>query len=92
MSVPHSRCQHDRTPIFLRPMVSTETKEQIALDLIEPLPPGTPTTWIVPIRMVPKKGVSGWRMTLNCIKPNKLLRRTQNVMLTVEKVRLKIQG
>ena len=67
-SVPPSRDSHDRTEIYLRPMVKTEIEELMALDLIEKLPPNYPTTWVSPIRIVPKKTGSGWRLTVNMVK------------------------
>jgi len=87
-----TKCKHDRTPIYLRPVVSAETAENIRLDLVEKLPPDTPTTWVVPIRVVPKKGGTGWRVTLNMIKPNQAIMRTQHVMLTMDDLRIKIAG
>jgi hypothetical protein len=90
--IKYSRCSHDRTPIFLRPIVKAEVDEMIKLDLAERLPPNTPTTWVVPTRVVPKKGGSGWRVTLNMVKPNQAIIRTQHVMMTVEDVRLKVAG
>jgi hypothetical protein len=82
----------DRTPIFIRPVVNQEIKEMHSLDLIEKLPPGTPTTWIVPIRVVPKKTGSGWRVTLNMVKPNMAILRQRTMSLTIDDVRLKVQG
>ena len=89
-AIPHAQPQR-RVPFHVRNKVATAIKELVREGIIEPVPEDSPSQWVSPIVVVPKKD-SSVRLCVDMRMPNKAIKRVRYPVPTINDINVILNG